>query len=308
MYDLIGDIHGHADELEKLLVKLNYQKVDDVYRHPDRKVIFIGDYIDRGPKIWDVLRIVRSMVDKGNAIALMGNHEYNSICFHYKESQGGHLRPHLIKNIIPHFQTLYQFLNKQQEYDDYIEWFKTLPLFFETDQFRAVHACWDPEHIGMLRNCLHDGRLNEEIILQSVKGGTDLHNAIEDTLKGKEVKLPDGYFFTDKYGNRRNDIRIRWWEEPASVTYRQLSIEPSEEIPDQQIDPSRCSYKPYGPDEKMVFFGHYWLKGDVRLLRKNICCLDFSVADNGKLAAYRLDKETEFDESKFVFVDTPEKK
>jgi hypothetical protein len=60
MYDLIGDIHGHADELVKLLKALGYQKVAASYRHPDRKVIFLGDFIDRGPQIRQALEIGRS--------------------------------------------------------------------------------------------------------------------------------------------------------------------------------------------------------------------------------------------------------
>ena len=48
MYDIIGDIHGHADELEKLLEKLDYSWTDGCYRHSNRKVIFLGDFIDRG--------------------------------------------------------------------------------------------------------------------------------------------------------------------------------------------------------------------------------------------------------------------
>ena len=61
-YDIIGDIHGHADELEELLQKLGYQLRDGVYSHPEnRKVIFLGDYIDRGPKIRETLHIVKNM-------------------------------------------------------------------------------------------------------------------------------------------------------------------------------------------------------------------------------------------------------
>ena len=47
-YDLVGDIHGQAPELVKLLEKLSYSKVDEVWRHADRKMIFLGDFIDRG--------------------------------------------------------------------------------------------------------------------------------------------------------------------------------------------------------------------------------------------------------------------
>jgi hypothetical protein len=46
-YDIIGDIHGHADELVKLLSHLEYQDSSDGYFHESRKVIFLGDFIDR---------------------------------------------------------------------------------------------------------------------------------------------------------------------------------------------------------------------------------------------------------------------
>jgi len=71
MYDLIGDIHGHADELVQLLETLGYQKAQGVYEHPERKVVFLGDFIDRGPQIRQVLEIVRPMVEGGKALAVM---------------------------------------------------------------------------------------------------------------------------------------------------------------------------------------------------------------------------------------------
>ena len=100
MTDIIGDIHGHADKLIELLRMLGYEKKDGSFAHPSRKILFVGDYIDRGPKIKETLEIIKAMVDSGNAIALMGNHEYNALCFHFQETEGGHLRKHEIKNII----------------------------------------------------------------------------------------------------------------------------------------------------------------------------------------------------------------
>jgi len=49
MYDLIGDIHGYAAELEALLKALGYERRGGAYRHSERKAIFLGDFIDRGP-------------------------------------------------------------------------------------------------------------------------------------------------------------------------------------------------------------------------------------------------------------------
>ena len=303
MTDLIGDIHGHADELEELLLKLGYKKIDGVYSHPGRKVLFVGDYIDRGPKIRETLLIVKSMVDRGNAIALMGNHEYNALCFHFQETEGGHLRKHLIKNIIQHYDTLKQFQNRQKEYEDYLDWFKTLPLYYETETFRAVHACWDQNNIDLLKKTLVNDRLTDDLIIQSVKSGTKLNEAIDQTLKGKEMKMPEGLHFIDKDGTERTEIRIKWWEDPTMMTYRSISVEPLEILPERPIELAGSDpIKFYGENEKKVFFGHYWLRGQPSLYKDNICCLDYSVAKGGKLVAYRLNGESILDGKNLTYV------
>jgi protein phosphatase len=85
-FDIIGDVHGCGDELESLLAALGYEVVErrdgtgldagPVYRHPDgRQAVFVGDLVDRGPRVLDTLRIVRNMVDAGSGWCVMGNHE-----------------------------------------------------------------------------------------------------------------------------------------------------------------------------------------------------------------------------------------
>ena len=302
MIDLIGDIHGHADKLEELLLKLGYNKSKGIYSHSERKILFVGDYIDRGPKIIETLEIVRKMVESENAIALMGNHEYNALCFHFQESEGGHLRKHNIVNILQHYETLKQFHNRQKEYEDYLAWFKTLPLFYETDSFRAVHACWDKNHIEYLKANLENERLTDELIYKSVQKGTLLNDAIEETLKGKELELPKGFTFSDKDGTNRNKIRIKWWENQSQMTYNSISVEPISGLPDQSIDLFNSKNEYYGSEEKNVFFGHYWLNGNPTPHKKNVCCLDYSVAKGGKLVAYRFGGEEKLESSKIVFV------
>ena len=105
----------------RITFEIGIYKKNGAYTHPERKVLFVGDYIDRGPKIKETLEIVKAMVDSENAIALMGNHEYNALCFHFQETEGGHLRKHLIKNIIQHYETLKQFQNRQKDYEKYLE-------------------------------------------------------------------------------------------------------------------------------------------------------------------------------------------
>ena len=76
-FDLIGDIHGCGDELEELLARLGYvPDASGTYRHPGgRKVVFLGDLVDRGPRVADVLRIAMGMVAAGSALCLPGNHD-----------------------------------------------------------------------------------------------------------------------------------------------------------------------------------------------------------------------------------------
>ena len=149
-YDIIGDTHGYADELHALLDKLGYRGSSRLTAHPDgRKVIFLGDYVDRGPKIREVLETVRTMVDGGTALAILGNHEINAMRFHTKGSDGEFLRPHTEKNVRQHRATLAQFPNVA-EWEGWLDWFAGLPLSLDFGNLSAVHASWDNEAIAEL--------------------------------------------------------------------------------------------------------------------------------------------------------------
>ncbi len=84
-FDIIGDLHGCFDELVELLTQLGYsvEKQSIVpgslaysVKPPEgRKVVFLGDLVDRGPKIPEVLRLVMSMVQAGTALCVPGNHD-----------------------------------------------------------------------------------------------------------------------------------------------------------------------------------------------------------------------------------------
>ena len=54
-YDIIGDIHGHADKLEELLKKLGYSKKKKEFTHSERKVVFVGDYMGKVLLLWRVV-------------------------------------------------------------------------------------------------------------------------------------------------------------------------------------------------------------------------------------------------------------
>jgi len=75
-FDIIGDVHGCYDELVLLLGELGYQIEGETVTPPDgRKAIFLGDLVDRGPKIPQVLKLVMGMVAAGTAIGIPGNHD-----------------------------------------------------------------------------------------------------------------------------------------------------------------------------------------------------------------------------------------
>jgi len=80
-FDIIGDIHGCFDELAELLEKLGYRiarRTDgffDIENPANRKAVFVGDLVDRGPNSPDVLRLVMSMTRAGKALCVPGNHE-----------------------------------------------------------------------------------------------------------------------------------------------------------------------------------------------------------------------------------------
>jgi protein phosphatase len=76
-FDIVGDVHGCCDELERLLAELGYERdADGAHAHPEgRRAIFVGDLVDRGPRIVDSVRLVKAMVDAGTALCVPGNHD-----------------------------------------------------------------------------------------------------------------------------------------------------------------------------------------------------------------------------------------
>jgi hypothetical protein len=300
-YDIIGDVHGHFDHLSVLLDKLGYREKDGAWRHPGRQAIFVGDLIDRGPKQVETVIAVRRMVDAGSARCILGNHEFNAVAWFTPDhaNSGKYLRPHTKSNHDQHEKFLAEVEGKPL-HAELVGWFKTLPLWFDSAGIRVVHACWHEPSLQWLTHRVNaDYTLPDQLYVDGSNREHPAFKAIEALCKGLEVPLPDGVYFYDKGGRKRHEARIRWWAAKLD-TYRQAAIGPPDltaRIPDLPF-PEELRPQPYtGPP---VFFGHYWFDDEPQVLADNIACLDYSVAKNGPLVAYRWDGEDRLSSDRLV--------
>jgi hypothetical protein len=268
-------------------------------------VIFLGDFIERGPKIRQVLEIVRPMIEEKEALAVMGNHELNALAYHTEDSDSPseYLRRHTPKNHEQHCQTVEQL--KPNELAAALEWFRTLPLWLDLDGLRVVHACWDEQAVTRISQALEQHRgVTDGFLLSACKERNDLFAPIEIVLKGKEVALPNGISFLDPDGHVRTEIRSGWYLSPRGQTYRTYALH-SHEIPcDLELEESVVvNAAPYPTMAKPVFIGHYWLLAQrPEILAENVACLDYSVANRGFLCAYRWKGEHRLSNESFVWL------
>lgn len=298
-YDIIGDIHGHAAELEALLSNLGYTVTEaDLYVPPaqDRMAVFVGDFVDRGKGNFRVIEIARSMSEAGYAHAVMGNHDWNAGLYHTHTLVEGELvplRPHNEKHIRQHRAFLEEMHAAPIKGREHVEWLKSLPLFLELDGVRIVHAMWDNEAIRWLREngIIDEGnRILPERWPDVAEEGTPGFRAVAQLTKGIEVQLPQGVSYLDADGNIRTKGRLKWWVNPDEpglsldkvVLNTTPDAVPKIPLPDDLRNITR-NVQSVGP---MIFFGHYWQEGELPMVESNqAVCLDQSVANKGYLAA-----------------------
>ena len=265
-----------------------------------RRTIFVGDFIDRGPEQREVLRTVRAMCEAGAASAVVGNHEFNAIGWATSDDDGGFLRPHTEKNLRQHTEFLRQINAGSSDHEEAIGWFGSLPVWLDLPDLRVVHACWhEPSRAALLPFLDQRGCFTTEGIRESYRHGSDANAAADILLKGPEQRLPKGVHFHDKDGQRRDEVRLCWWN-PEATTFRKAALEMDgreHELPDSNL-PRDYRYLAGKP----VFFGHYWLSGTPAITASNAACLDFSVAKKGHLTAYRWSGEASLSPVRMVFV------
>ncbi|MDG1048640.1 MAG: metallophosphoesterase [Planctomycetota bacterium] len=315
--DIIGDVHGQAGKLERLLARMGYEEGERGWSHPTRRAVFVGDLVDgAGPRQVDAVEIARQMADSGSALVIAGNHEFNAVAWYLgvrrddreDGGEGG-------KNYKQHRRFLEEVGERSARHGEIIEWFMSLPLWLEFPSdwlgfgsergLRIVHACWDASAQATL--CSEYGttpRMSERLVRSASIEGSREWRAVEHLLKGPEVPVAPAY--QDKGGHPRDHARFRWWDREAGTLDRAVQLPggtltaagaPYPTLPAEPIDPP---VPPYSDDEPPVLYGHYWMTGVTTRTGRRTACVDYSAGKGGKLVAYRWRGESQFDDSNFV--------
>lgn len=308
-YDLIGDVHGCTHTLERLLDSLGYRQHGGVWRHPWRQVLFLGDIIDRGPRIREALHLVHDMVEAGQAHCIMGNHEFNALGWSIPapaDSGREFVCEHTARHARQLRETHRQFEQHPADWQDFLDWFCQLPLLLDGGRFRVVHACWDGALISQLRARFADARVDQGFVEAAAVQGSLPHRVFDRLLRGLNMRLPNGLAMTGDDGLTRSFFRSKFWAVDPQ-TYGDIVFQPDalpEQVAAQPLPAAeKASLLSYPAEEPLLFVGHYWRRGKPAPLRPNLACLDYSAVMRGKLVAYRLDDEAQLDPGKFVWVE-----
>jgi hypothetical protein len=293
-FDIIGDVHGHATALHELLHHLGYRLKRDIWCHPEtRRAVFVGDFVHGGDQGFEVLRTIRDMVAAGSAEAILGNHEAN-LLHHYLTDEGGQpLRSLNDRQWQLHAATLRQRCESHpDEWEIWLRWLQSLPLWLDHGDFRVIHACW---HEPSLRK-LPDNRLHGSLLQATAKDGPE-RAALEIILKGPTLPALQGL------GER--PVRLHWWR-PVNgmiclpeVLLSDLATGNFTSF----LQPDDHSYE-YPADQPLLFIGHYNHLGtsEASILADNIVCVDHGVKSGGSLVAYRWNRGEEVGPSQFCRV------
>lgn len=301
--DIIGDVHGCAQTLARLLEKLGYQKRQGVYQHPRRRVVFVGDIVDRGPRIREALAMVREMVERGSAYLILGNHEVHAYCYctAHPHAPGNYLRPHTPRNTAIVAETLEQFANHSADWADHLRWIAKLPLYLASPELRVVHACWDESAIARLQT----PQLSMPQWQALADPGCGTATAVKRLTSGIDLLLPDGAQMISAEGYTRRSFRAKFWP-PAAQQYRDLVFQPDPlpaHLGERPIDEHlKAQLVVYDSDQPPLFVGHYWLNGTPQPVAPNIACLDYGAVRFGRLVAYRNDGSARIKPANFSWV------
>lgn len=149
--DIIGDVHGHFEALQNLLHYLGYSPEG---KHPQgRKLVFVGDLIDRGPQSPEMLEWYRQAHQAGYAYMVLGNHEINLLTNEPKDGSGWFFHNRADKDD-PLYAPWQKLPDKRRQ--AIISLLKSQPLILQRADLRIVHAAWHEPSVQALHEHRHD--------------------------------------------------------------------------------------------------------------------------------------------------------
>lgn len=303
MYDIIGDIHGHFEQLKELLVKLGYSKSERFYKHSERKAIFIGDLVNRGPDSRKTVKLVRRMVENNSAFFVLGNHDYNLVTYFTKISPGRFLVRHNNQSRSAFAATLKSYEGRKEKLMDDLEWLKRQPLYLNLENLRVVHACWDKKLIKFLKRNYPEHLKNEDFLQKSATPGSKENRVIEILLSGKNIEPDKRIRVYNSSDKALTEVQLKWWLNPAGRTLKEVAFGAYRFRGNRLLTADEAMlFSEYPLHKKPLFMGHYCLRGYTGILQDNLCCVDFCCYRTGRLAAYRWHGENKLDVRNIVTV------
>lgn len=144
---IFGDLHSCYDELSEFL---------DLYWDKERKVIFLGDYIDRGPKPIKTLKLLMNLVESRQAICILGNHD---------DKLRRYLRGNPVKIAGSFIKTVEAIEKKSNKFKKrLLNFLESLPYKLETDELICVHGAYINNYsLKMQRNFALYGEIDGRI-------------------------------------------------------------------------------------------------------------------------------------------------
>lgn len=263
-FDLIGDVHGHFETLLQMISLLGYKKNQTSYFHPQgRKILFVGDLINRGPDSVGVLKLVKELHQTGVAELCLGNHEFRLL-------QQAHKNPSEVT----------------EEFLPFLSWLRTIPFFLEKENFRVVHAAWHYSSVQLLRG---KSAGDDSFISKTLQKGSLEQHAVDRILSGIQVSLPKNPVLFDRFSIPRKKARVKWWKDLENKSFADSLYSPMRpEINDQFPNPEEIAIlEPYCEEDPTVFLGHYSLTSKIPKIIDQIVCLDGCVSCDKILWGYR---------------------
>jgi protein phosphatase len=184
-YDIIGDVHGCYDELTDLLSSLGYRAdAAGSWSHAEgRRAVFLGDLVDRGPRVVDVVQLVRGMQAAGSALCVPGNHDLKL----QRALKGNKVKvSHGLAQSLEQIEALPD-AEREQFKRDYIEFTEQLVshLWLDGGRLCVAHAGMKEDYIGRSSGAVRDFALYGDTTGETDEFGLPVRYPWAEEYRGK---------------------------------------------------------------------------------------------------------------------------